>query len=89
MVSGVSPFHQPGAGRLTSTVSWPGLAGVRGNCPLVPVTSQLPIMFICSRGGPRQDEAGERKGCHEGEPAKRRGGAWTFADHGKASSVGF
>src|ERR1700732_344578 len=51
MEAGVSPFHQAGAGRLTSTVIWPGLAGVRENCPLVPVTSQLPIMFICAAAG--------------------------------------
>ena len=44
MSSGVSPFHQPGAGRLTSTVSWPALAGVKGIEPFSPVSSQLPIM---------------------------------------------
>ena len=42
---GVSPFHQVGAGKLTSTVSWPGLAGAAiGIEPLTPVISQLPIM---------------------------------------------
>ena len=84
MVSGVSPFHQPGAGRLTSTVSWPGLAGVRGNWPFCAGDVAIADHVHVSRGGPRHDEAGEGEGCHEGEPAKRRGGAGTFADHGKS-----
>ena len=65
-------------------MSWPATAGVIANCPFVPVTSQLPIMFMSAAAGLRHDEAGEGKGGHEGEPAKRRGGAWTFADHGKS-----
>ncbi len=36
MVSGVSPFQKPGAGRLTSTVSWPGIAGVIATAPFWP-----------------------------------------------------
>src|SRR5690348_9403066 len=50
MVSGVSPFHQPGAGRLTSTVSWPGLAGVIEASPFFPVSSQLPILSAAEAG---------------------------------------
>ena len=41
--SGVSPFHQAGAGRWTWTVSAPGVAGTIGNAALDPVTSQLPM----------------------------------------------
>src|SRR5690348_12324897 len=45
MASGVSPFHQIGAGSETSTVSWPGLAGLAiGVEPFGPTTSQLPIL---------------------------------------------
>jgi hypothetical protein len=45
MVSGVSPFHQVGAGKLTAAVSWSGFMGSAIACePLEPVSSQLPIM---------------------------------------------
>src|SRR5262249_38790482 len=50
MVSGVSPFHQPGAGRLTSTVIAPALTGVMGIEPLAPVSSQLPILSAAAAG---------------------------------------
>src|SRR5438105_4327266 len=43
--SGVSPFHQTGAGSETCTVSWSAMAGVAiGIEPLTPVNSQLPIV---------------------------------------------
>src|SRR6516164_4567164 len=48
MVSGVSPFHHPGAGKLTSTVSWPGTAGVLGDDPFCPVISQVPNVCACA-----------------------------------------
>ena len=38
MVVGVSPFQKPGAGRFTSTVSWPGIAGVIASWPFWPNT---------------------------------------------------
>src|SRR5215217_8779542 len=45
MVSGVSPFHQVGAGRLTATVIWPGFMGLAIACdPLAPDSSQFPIL---------------------------------------------
>src|SRR5687767_2474821 len=43
--SGVSPFHQIGAGSETATVTWPGLSGLAtGWEPLAPDISQLPII---------------------------------------------
>src|SRR4051812_31407188 len=43
--SGVSPFHQIGAGSETSTVSWPAFAGLASAIePFGPTTSQLPIL---------------------------------------------
>src|ERR1043165_7345362 len=51
MASGVSPFHQIGAGSETSTVSWPGLAGLAiGIEPFGPTTSQLPILAPLAAG---------------------------------------
>src|SRR5262249_22804064 len=51
MVSGVSPFHHTGAGSDTSTVIWPGLAGLAtGIEPFWPVISQLPVMFMAAAG---------------------------------------
>jgi hypothetical protein len=45
MVSGVSPFHQVGAGKLTATVICPGFMGLASACdPLAPESSQFPIM---------------------------------------------
>src|SRR3990170_6972199 len=51
MVSGVSPFHQPGAGKLTSTVNCPDLAGVIGIEPFVPNSSHFPIISAAVAGG--------------------------------------
>src|SRR5262245_18635650 len=49
--SGVSPFHQIGAGKATSTVSCPGFAGLAiGIDPFSPISSQLPIMFAAKAG---------------------------------------
>src|SRR5580704_5787981 len=50
MVSGVSPFYKPEAGRLTSTVNWPGTAGLMVKAPFWPVSSQLPIMSAAAAG---------------------------------------
>jgi hypothetical protein len=45
IVSGVSPFHQVGAGSDTATVICPALKGLAiGFDPLVPDNSQLPII---------------------------------------------
>ena len=53
MASGVSPFHQIGAGSDTSTVSWPALAGLAiGIDPFWPVNSQLPIMSAACADAP-------------------------------------
>ena len=51
IASGVSPFHQIGAGNDTSTVSCPALAGLAiGIEPFWPVSSQLPIMSAAFAG---------------------------------------
>src|SRR5262245_15172371 len=51
IASGVSPFHQIGAGSETSTVSWPALAGLAiGIEPFGPTTSQLPILAPLAAG---------------------------------------
>src|SRR5690349_5099898 len=51
IASGVSPFHQIGAGSETSTVSWPALAGLAiGFEPFGPTTSQLPILAPLAAG---------------------------------------
>lgn len=40
--SGVSPFHQPGAGRVVLTVRAPAVSGDRWNSPWCPETGQSP-----------------------------------------------
>src|SRR5689334_11546517 len=50
IASGVSPFHHPGDGRLTSTVNCPGTAGVICAEPFWPVISQLPYMSAAAAG---------------------------------------
>src|SRR5258706_6487067 len=89
MESGVSPFHQPGAGRLTSTVIWPGLAGVRGNCPLVPVTLQLPIMFICAAAGRATMKLARARAATRASRPRGAAAPGRLLITGRASSVGF
>src|SRR3712207_1526482 len=51
IASGVSPFHQMGAGSDTATVIWPGLKGLAMGCePFGPTTSQLPILSAARLG---------------------------------------
>src|SRR5271154_6450092 len=57
MVSGVSPFHQPGEGRAVSTVSMCGCTGVIGSDPFVPVSSQPPAAQLGEAHRARTEQA--------------------------------